>query len=356
MFGLDPDRLAAELAAHRGKLAAGVNALAATADLRTGATPKDAVYREDKLVLYRYRPQVAQPVAVPVLIVYALVNRPYVIDLQDDRSTVRGLLDRGMDVYLIDWGYPDITDRYLELDDYIHHYLHRCVTHICNAHQLTAVNLLGICQGGTFSVCYAALHPERVRNLVTMVTPIDFHTPGDRLAQWAQALDVDLAVNTLGTIPGAWLSAALMALSPFRQWGQKYVHAVDRFDDASALRHFLRMERWIFDSPDQAGAAYRQFITWMYQENRLVRGRLRLGGKPVRLAALTMPIFNLYATADHLVPPPASIALGRHVGSADYREFAFPAGHVGMYVSAGAQAIIPPMIAAWITARSASGQ
>lgn len=351
MFGLSPDQLAAEAAAYRSKLAAGVNTLAQLDDPRAGATPKDAVYREDKLVLYRYRPRVAQPTATPVLIVYALVNRPDVVDLPADRSMVRGLLEQGMDVYLIDWGYPDAADRYLDLDDYINRYLHHCVTHVRRAHRLTAINLLGVCQGGAFSICYAALRPQYVRNLITMVTPVDFHTPEDRLSQLARAMDVDLTVDTLGNIPGGLLSAAFMALRPFQLLGRKYVHAVDRLDDAQALQQFVRMERWIADSPDQAGEAYRQFVKWLYQENRLVRGRLRIGGKPVRLSELTMPVLNVYATADHLVPPPAAAALGRHVGSADYRELAFPTGHIGLYVSRRAQATVAPAIAAWIQAR-----
>ena len=94
---------------------------------RYGATEKEAIYREDKLVVYRFKRREPPTAKVPILIVYALVNRPYMVDLQSDRSLVRNLLAQGEDVYLIDWGYPDRADRWLTLDDYINGYIERCV-------------------------------------------------------------------------------------------------------------------------------------------------------------------------------------------------------------------------------------
>ena len=339
---------AAELAR---KLAAGAHTLAGLTPPETGVTPREAVYRDDKATLYRYTPRVPRPAAVPVLIVYALVNRPYMMDLQEDRSTIRGLLDQGLDVYLIEWGYPDRADRWLELDDYINGYIRGCVRHIGEAHGLPRINLLGVCQGGTFATCYTALHPGTVANLVTMVTPIDFKTPGNLLSQWAQGLDVDTLVGALGNVPGELLNFSFLAMKPLRLTGQKYLDMLDLLDDPKALKNFLRMEKWIFDSPDQAGEAYRQFIKWFYQENRLVRGDLEIGGRPVRLNAITQPVFNVYATEDHLVPPAASLALGNHVKSRDYSEYAFKGGHIGIYVSGRAQKEVPAAIAHWLKAR-----
>lgn len=318
-----------------------------------GPTPKDEVYREDKLVLYRYRPLEHSKVArVPVLICYALVNRPYMLDLQEDRSLIRGLLYRGLDVYLIDWGVPDGADRYLEIDDYINHYLDRCIAEVCRAHHTDRVNLIGVCQGGTFSLCYAALHPAKVRNLVTMVTPVDFKTPENLLSRWVQDVDVDALVHVAGNVPGDWLNAVFLMLMPFRLLSQKYAGLADLARDPVQLRNFLRMEKWIFDSPDQAGAAFRQFVRWFYQENRLKSGTLTLGGHKVDLRQVTMPVLNVYATQDHLVPPAASLALGELVGSRDYQTYAFPGGHIGIYVSSRAQQELPTALADWLRARS----
>ena len=349
---LQADQILQEVREFNAKLAESFATLRAVGEVDVGASSKDPVYREDKLVLYRYRPLVARPARVPVMVVYALVNRPYMADLQEDRSMIRRLLEAGQDVYLIDWGYPDGADRFLDLNDYINGYIRRCAEHICHAHKLQRINLLGICQGGTFSLCFAALHPERVQNLVTMVTPVDFHTPDNLLGKWARELDPDLMVDTLGNVPGELLNWTFLSLKPFRLTGQKYADMVDMLDDPDKLRNFLRMEKWIFDSPDQAGEAFREFIKYFYQQNGLVNGTLSIGAHTVDLKRVTMPVFNVYATADHLVPPSASIALQELVGTEDYATFEFKGGHIGIYVSGRAQREIPAAISAWLNQRA----
>jgi polyhydroxyalkanoate synthase len=260
-----PDKLAAEMADYSRKLGQGIENLLSAERIDTGVTPKTAVYQEDKLSLFRYQaPADVVQNPTPLLVVYALVNRPYMTDLQEDRSTIRNLLAAGQDVYLIDWGYPDGADRSLTLDDYINGYLDRCVDVIRKRHRLDRINILGICQGGTFSLCYSALHPDKVKNLVTMVTPVDFKTPDNLLSNWVQHMDVDLLVDTLGNIPGELLNWTFLSLKPFSLTGQKYVNMVDVLDDPARLKNFLRMEKWIFDSPDQAGEAFRQFVKDFY--------------------------------------------------------------------------------------------
>ena len=330
----------------------GVENLASIDEVALAQTPKELVYEDGKRKLYRYQARTEKVCPVPTLIVYAMVNRYTMFDLQPNRSMIRNLLDQGQDVYLIDWGYPDGADRFLQLDDYINRYIHHCVRHICKAHGLQKINLLGICQGGTFSLCYTALHPERVANLVTMVTPVDFHTPNNVLSEWARGLDVDLLVDTVGNMPGELLNWTFLSMKPFRLTSQKYADLADILDDSKKLKNFMRMEKWIFDSPDQAGEAFRQFVHLFYQQNRLVTGGLEIGGRPISLKQVTCPVLNVYATYDHLVPPESSKALKQHVGTRDYTSIEFKGGHIGIYVSGKAQHDIPPAIAAWLQERS----
>ena len=333
------------------KLGRGVQAVTQVGEVDVGYSDKDAVYEEDKLVLYRYRPLAPSAGLAPILLCYALVNRPYMVDLQADRSLVRGLLERGLDVYLIDWGYPDGADRFLEIDDYVNGYLDRCVDEVRKAAGVDAINLLGVCQGGTFSLCYTALHPDKVKNLTVMVTPVDFQTPENLLSKWARDLDVDRMVDVMGNVSGELLNVTFLSLMPFRLTSQKYVALADIIDDPQQLENFVRMEKWIFDSPDQAGETFRQFIKWMFKENRLMAGTLELGGKRVDLRQIRCPVFNVYATQDHLVPPSASIPLEGLVGTEDYQSFAFKGGHIGIYVSGRARQV-PQTIADWLDARS----
>jgi polyhydroxyalkanoate synthase len=355
VFPIDirPERLSEEMLDYSRKLGKGMENLLNADQIDTGVSPRDAVFREDKLVLYRYRPlEGVKQSSVPMLIVYALVNRPYMTDLQEDRSTIKGLLATGQDVYLIDWGYPDHADRSLTLDDYINGYIDRCVDHIREAHGLDKINLLGICQGGAFSLCYTALHQDKVRNLVAMVTPVDFKTPDNLLSAWSEHIDVDLAVDTMGNIPGEVLNWSFLCLKPFSLTGQKYVNMVDLLDDPDKVKNFLRMEKWIFDSPDQAGETFRQFVKDFYQRNGLIEGGIMLGDREVKLKDIKCPVLNIYAMQDHLVPPDSSKALKGRTGSKDYKELAFPGGHIGIYVSGKAQKEVTPAIGSWLNERS----
>ncbi len=356
---LRPEETVQKIATFNRKMLKGLEILChlREEDIRVGPTPKEEIHREDNVILYRYRPFVEQPRKVPLLIVYALVNRPYMIDLQEDRSLVRSLLKLGVDLYLIDWGYPARADRWVTLDDYLNGYLNDCVDVIRGRHDLESINLLGICQGGTFSLCYAALYPEKVKNLVTMVTPVDFHVKDGLLNVWAgcphgaDKLDVDLLVDAFGNIPGEFMNFGFLILRPGQLGIRKYLELIDILDDEDKMRNFLRMEKWIFDSPDQAGEAFRQFIKDFYQGNKLIAGELTIGGRRVDLAELTMPILNVYAEYDHLVPPASSVALGRYLLSADYTLRSYPVGHIGMYVSAKVQHDLPPMLAKWLQDR-----
>jgi polyhydroxyalkanoate synthase subunit PhaC len=354
-FRIDPEEARREAEAFARRWTQALGALASAAPVDIGTAAKQAIHREDKVVLYRYEPvasaKPAPAVRTPVLICYALVNRPYMMDLQEDRSLIRNLLQLGLDVYLIDWGYPDGADRYLELEDYVAGYLDHCVSAVAKHAGTGQVNLLGVCQGGTLSLCYASLYPQRVRNLITMVTPVDFRTADNLLMKWAQHLDVDALVDASGNVPGELLNLAFMALMPFRLTSQKYVGLLEQIDDARALANFMRMEHWIFDSPDQPGSLFRQFVTEIVRENRLKNGTLQIGGRTVDLRSVCMPLLNIYANEDHLVPPSASIPMKELVGSKDYTALAFAGGHIGIYVSGAAQRTVPPAIADWLRAR-----
>ncbi|MGA2776767.1 MAG: class III poly(R)-hydroxyalkanoic acid synthase subunit PhaC [Steroidobacteraceae bacterium] len=325
-------------------------ALAAANRCAPGCSPKDAVWQSGKLTLYRYRAIAPPSSGAPLLIVYALVNRPTMMDLQEDRSLIRGLLSEGIDVYLIDWGYPDGADRFTTLADYIDDYLDGCVDQILKTHELEALNILGVCQGGVFSLCYAALNPRRVRNLITMVTPVDFHTPGNLLSKWVRKIDVASFVGE-GNVSGDVLNQVFLSLMPFRLTQQKYVDLLTQNPNQERIENFMRVEQWIFDSPDQAGAAFREFLEWFYQDNRLALGELELGGRKVDLRALRAPVLNLIGKLDHLVPPDASTALQAVIGSRDYTALQFDLGHIGMYISARAQREVPSAIARWLATR-----
>ncbi|SHH30287.1 polyhydroxyalkanoate synthase [Anaerosphaera aminiphila DSM 21120] len=317
-----------------------------------GVSEKETVYEEDKLKVYRYKPTVKSTLKTPVLIVYALVNRETMMDLQENNSFIKNLLNDGIDVYIIDWGYPTLDDKYITLEDYIEGYIDTIVDLIREKNKVEKINLLGVCQGGTFSAMYAALHPDKIKNLITMVAPIDFEPNDALLFAWGKYLDIDKMVDAYyGLIPGDFMNNAFVTLKPISLNITKYLQLVDDFDNPEAIDNFLRMEKWIFDSPSQVGEALRQFVNDLYRDNKLVKGEMYIGDKKVDLKNITMPVLNIYAKNDHIVSPESSKNFEKYVGTKDVQTHEIPTGHIGMYVSSKSKRIVAPLVSQWLKDR-----
>lgn len=320
-------------------------------DTEIAQTPYEVVHQEDRVKLKHYRPVADNQYKTPLLVVYALINRETMLDLQPGRSVVETFLSRGIDLYMIDWGYPTPKDKYLGFDDHINGYMDTMIDFIRKKNNVDKVNLMGICMGGTFSVIYAALHPEKIRNLITTVTPTNFDTDKGLLHLWMKGIDPDLLVDTYGNIPGDVMNFGFLLLNPARLMIDKYKGFFDHMDNKPFVENFVRMEKWIFDSPDLPGEVFRQFMVDCYQNNLLIQSRLEVGGQRVDLQNITMPLLNFYGKFDHLVPPEACELLTRNVGSSDATDVCLNTGHIGIYVSSKCQKEFAPQIAAWLKQR-----
>lgn len=316
------------------------------------STERELVHSVDKMKLYHYAKRSRTQHKIPTLVVYALVNTPAMMDIQEDKSFLKNLLEQGADLYLIEWGYPTPEDKYLTLEDYIQGYINDAVDYIREEHGIDKINIMGICQGGAFSTIYTALNPDKVANLVTLVTPIDFSTDDGLLFKWSKHINPDLMVEAYGNIPGDFMNTGFLTLKPLSLMVNKYLDLIDDLGDATAMANFMRMEKWIFDSPDQAGYAYRQFINDCYHENKLIKGELMIGDQKVDLRNINMPLLNIYATKDHQVPNEASKDLEKYVSSLDKETHAIETGHIGLFVSGKSAREVTPLISNWLKERS----
>jgi polyhydroxyalkanoate synthase len=314
-------------------------------------TPYDVVWREDRVKLKHYRPRGKAKLKTPLLVVYALINRETMLDLQPGRSVVQRFLDDGVDLYMIDWGYPSRKDRFLTIDDHVNGYIDGAVDFIRQEHGIDKIDLMGICMGGAFCVMYSALHPEKVKNLVTTVTPTNFDTDQGLLHIWMKELDVDRMIDTFGNMPGDMMNFGFLLLNPARLMIDKYVGFTQNMDNKTFVENFVRMEKWIFDSPDVPGETFRQFVRDCYQKNLLIQSKMKLGGQRVDLKKVTMPLLNFYGLYDHLVPPAACELLTSRVGSTDTEDICLKTGHIGIYVSSRFQEQFAPKIVQWLKER-----
>jgi polyhydroxyalkanoate synthase len=325
-------------------------------DVQIAQTPREEVHRIAGRTLYRLTLSEQPRVKIPVLVTYAMVGSWQVLDLQDDRSLLRKLAEAGCDVYVLDWGHPTRADQFDDFGDLVNLYMDSFVDMMRERHGVPAINLLGICQGGLLSLCYAALHPQKIRNLVTAVTPVDFHADQKEerpdtgfMNVWTRGLepqDVDLLIEAMGNIPGELGGTMFSLMTPFRTLTKYNLTLIHAGQDADALLNFLRMEKWLADRPDHTGAAAQQWLKELYQQNKLVRGEFLVDGRRVDLSAVTMPILNIYSETDTIIHPLSSKALRSHVGSSDYTEMPMAGGHIGVLVARSRK--IPDGIADWL--------
>ena len=212
----------------------------------------------------------------PLLFVFALVNRPYILDILPNKSVVAHFVKAGFDTYLIDWGKPTFADRHLNLNSYINGYLRNVVKYLQKRTSSPQVSILGYCMGGTMSAMFTALHPECVKNLILLAAGIDFSTREGLLNLWADAryFDVDAFVDAFGNCPAEYLQACFLMLKPVRNLLAKPVSLFEKLDDKKYVDEFLTMETWLNDNVPVAGEVFREFVKYLYQQNLLVQNRL----------------------------------------------------------------------------------
>ena len=335
---------------NQNRIKKGKEVLIGKLDTRIATTPHDIVYEEDRVKLKHYKPK-KTTTNTPLLVTYALINRETMLDLQPTRSVVESLLERGIEVFMIDWGYPTRKDQYLTIDDHINGYMDNIVNFIIKKTDVRKINLMGICMGGTFSVIYSALHPEKIKNLVTTVTPTNFDTDQGLLHIWMKDTGPEHLSTIYGNMPGDLMNLGFLLLNPARLMIDKYVGFFNHMDDKAFVENFIRMEKWIFDSPDVPAATFGQFINDLYKNNLLIQNKMEVGEKRVDLKNITMPVLNFYGKYDHLVPPEACELLTKNVGSTDTEDVCFNTGHIGIYVSSKCQKEFAPKIAGWLKER-----
>jgi polyhydroxyalkanoate synthase len=331
------------------------HAVLGAAEAPVGATPKEAIWRKNKATLYRYTRTTSKATTqrTPIFLVLPLINRAYILDLRPGGSLVEFLLERGFDVFLLDWGVAGDEDRGLSLDALLTRYVPRALRAARSAAGADALSLLGYCIGGTLAACYAALFPEapvKVKNLVLFTTPIDLSDAG-RFGAWTarKAFPVEKLTEVLPVVPGSLPDLGSKMLNPLPSTVGAYVRLWDRLGEPDFdVRGWQAMYRWVNEGVPFPSAAYRQWITEFYQSNKLASGRLEIDGRRVDLKQIRCPVLNVAATADAIAPRSTTSAITRLVGSSRIEELVLDGGHVGIVAGRAARTQLWPKVADWL--------
>ncbi|MEX2060884.1 MAG: class III poly(R)-hydroxyalkanoic acid synthase subunit PhaC, partial [Nitrosopumilaceae archaeon] len=302
--------------------------------------------------LIHYKPRTSTQIKTPLIFAFALINRYHILDIHPQKSWVRNLLDQGINVYMVDWGTPTNMDKYLDLDDYVNGYLDNCVDFVRDESEVDNVSLQGYCTGGTIGTVYTSLHPEKVKNFVATAPVIDGWRDTTVVSNLAKHIDVDKMVDSIGNMPPEFMYYCFSILKPFEQGIEKYTNFFRNIENESFVDNFLRIEKWLGDTPPIPGELFKQWIRDIYQDNLLIQDKMYVGGKHISLKNITMPIFTQVAIGDHLVSPECSMPLHYAVGSEDKTLRVYPTGHVGMIASSLSQKKVLPELGQWLKEHS----
>jgi len=321
-------------------------------------TPKELVWTLNKAKLYRYTPVVPQQERhpVPLLLIFALMNRPYILDLRPGHSFVEFMLRCGFDIYLLDWGAPGLEDKHLKFDDYTLEYMPRAIRKVKALSGSGEFSMLGWCIGAILTTIYASLLPDDgLRNLILLTAPLDFSNKQQlTFAQWTDEkyFDVEKVLATFGNMPGEMIDYGAKSLKPVENYISNYLKLWDNLDNPQIVESWHAMNTWVTDNIPLAGGAFRQLIVDLYRNDRLMKGELMIRGQRVDLNRLRANLLTVIAEGDHITPPCQSEAVLSKVGSSDKELYRVPGGHIGIMAGSGAHKHTWPHIETWLAGRS----
>jgi polyhydroxyalkanoate synthase len=288
-------------------------------------------YSENKLRVLEIRSE-KQSDQTPVLLIPAMINRYYILDLSEKNSVCKSLAEAGYPVFVTDWGEAGPEDRWQTFSDIFLKTLKRVITKITR-HMGKKPVLFGYCMGGTLAAIYTSCFPGEIAGLIALTAPVDFSAAGV-MSLWTSKkyLNPYKLVDALGNVPAETVQGGFVSLQPAK-WFRKWETAWQKQDNEKFLDSFLDLEYWVNDNVPFAGGIWQEYITWLYQENRLYKDNLYIGPFKASLKNLACPLLTLVATDDHIVPPAAAEPLHNLAGSPDKEIKYFAGGHVGIISS-----------------------
>lgn len=314
-------------------------------------TQSEIIEMRGRFKLLHYKSDFPSKYKTPLLIVYSLINRHYILDLLPKSSVIKNLQSQGFDIYATDWGTPASYDKDLSLARYAEEYVENAVEKIKEITGSEKVSLFGYCWGGLFALIYSATNHDNVKNLILHATPVDIEKQKTTIENWASHLNADNLVDTFGNVPGWLLNFAFFLRNPIENI-LKYPKYFSEPRTLDEIMQFFTTETWLYDSTPIIGEVYREIVDQIYRQNLLIKNKMRVDADIINLKDITIPVLNIIGTKDDLVPPSSSKTIMDVIGSSDKKLIEFPTGHVGLCISQAAHEKLWPEVGKWLAQRS----
>ncbi|MGD6817229.1 alpha/beta fold hydrolase [Metabacillus sp. 84] len=316
----------------------------------TGMTPRTAVWKKNKAVLWHY-PANERKYSIPLFLVYSLVNKAFILDLAPGHSMIEAFVNEGYDVYLLDFGVPGYEDKDITIDEYVKKYVQEAARRTLRHSGAKELTMIAYCLGGTVAAIYATVADEPIRNFILNVAPIDFHkyevfdqiTEGLRKGK----ADLDPLFDAVGIIPAFFMKAGLRMVS-YPIYYSPYLSLLKRVDHKEYTDYWRRFNRWTQGHIPFSGAAMKQLIQDLGKENKLLKGTLKINGRDAKLSNIKANLLVICAANDKLVPMELSTGMIDHVSSTDKSIHVLHGGHATFTVKNG----LPDYLGQWLSERS----
>jgi polyhydroxyalkanoate synthase len=268
-----------------------------------GTTPGEVVFRNDVVEIIQYTPTTPTVQSVPLLVVWSVINRYYILDLAADRSFIEHALSQGLQVFVTSWRNPGDEHADWDLDTYAQALVDAmdAVQEITGSEQIGTV---GLCAGGQLLAAtlahLAAIGDDRVAYAGFGVSQIDMSVPNVAGLALHPAIvgAARTATEATGVVDGRAIAAVFSWLRPnelvWNQWVNNYLMGLEppKYDILA----------WNNDTTRVSGALQRQLLALALDNSLATPGALTLLGSPVDLGSVTTDTYIVGAETDHLVP------------------------------------------------------
>ena len=269
-----------------------------------GVTPGKVIYQNDLMELIQYEPATKTVGVEPVLICTPWIGKYYILDLSPHNSMVKWLTEQGKTVFLTSWKNPGVEDRDTSLNDYLEHGLMKAIDAVSTICPQGRINAVGYCLGGSL-LCIAAAAmardgDDRLQSISLLAAQADFSEAGEitRFISPSQLSFLEKLMWKQGFLGSENMGGAFSAL---RASDLVYAATVDRYLMGKEARPNDLMA-WNADGTRLPYRMHHEYLTRLYLENQLSCNKYLVGGKPVCMADVKLPLFVLGTETDHVAP------------------------------------------------------
>lgn len=268
-------------------------------------TPGKVIFENDLMQLLQYTPTTSEVYKKPLLITPPWINKFYILDLKKENSFIKWCVEQGYTVFIISWVNPD--ERHIEktFESYMSEGILAALDAIEAATGETEVTAIGYCIGGTLmaaTLAYlAAIGETRIAACTFFAAQLDFEDAGDLLVftDEEQIQMIEKKMAEAGFLEGRNMATTFnMLRSSDLIWSfviNNYLMGKHPFP--------FDLLYWNSDTTNMPPKMHSFYLRNMYQKNLLSKpGALTLGGQPIDLGKVEIPIFVQASKEDHIAP------------------------------------------------------